>query len=674
MDRMLHRPIIARVISAVMLFSLLAVGSVPGTVAAAPAQQTNRAPVAYQVVPDWMPAEMVDQLAVGIDVLVPLAIPAPFSGIPQVSASSGYYSLYWFVGGGEPTLLQITGTAGGEIPAYSKYDRNVQLEANASVNGVTAYHDFTPIYDLIYWQVGNVVYSVESQHSSVDSLSLANGLALLEAPAASSPLTATVLSPDQITAGAIGTVTVSASGDATLSTDVGHFTATGEATISVSGDVSVDWQSPPLTEPVTATFQVIDPSSGSVVASTPTQILVAEEPTFESATTAEWGINCPANGVEGETITITAQGPKRATLSASDGSFSGGGQAIVVNLEGALDLDYTLPSAGPSSVLLTLSDGESAVATCEIAVAQEGDSEPAATRTELPDGVFPGDGTDMSIPSGKEPTLPSGFGTPTPAATVAPGSLEGDGTGIIEASNVTPPAVPPTPTPTRTPKPGEPTWTPVPTNPPAPTLTPTPENPIPTMVPQVGPDGRLVALEIGPAGGQLDSTFGVQVVVPEGTFNDVTSVTVQPVPDSQVPLQTAVRLVPDSAFDISFAQMNGRGIDLGDKNAIVRIDLGERWADGASVFQLVDGQANQLSGVSASGTVLELKISEPMRLVAGVPTQQAAAGSRSLVPFVIVALVAVIVLIVAGSVLVSLRGRRTPTVGTRRRSGSRNRF
>jgi hypothetical protein len=194
------------------------------------------------------------------------------------------------------------------------------------------------------------------------------------------------------------------------------------------------------------------------------------------------------------------------------------------------------------------------------------------------------------------------------------------------------------------------------------------------MVPQVGADGRLVALEIGPDGGQLDSSFGVQVVVPEGTFHDVTSVTVQPVPDNQVPLQTSLKLVPDSAFDISFAQMNGRGIDLGDKSATVRIDLGERWITGASVFKLIDGQASQINGVTANGTVLEFRISEPMRLVAGVPNAQVAAGSRSLVPFIIIALIAVILLIVAGSVLISLRGRRTPTVPTRRASGNRNRF
>jgi hypothetical protein len=673
-DCMLRRSITARLLIAVMLFSAVLAAARPGWVVAEPAPRINTPPVSHQTLPDWMPPESAAQLDVGIDVLVPASVPAPFSGVPQISASSGYYSLYWFVGGGAPTLLQVTGTAGGEIPAYSKYDRNVQLVANASVNGATAYRDLTPIYDLVYWKVGNVVYTVESQNSSVDSLSLANSLVVLAVPQSSAPLAATVFSPDQITAGDVGNVTVSVNGTATLSTDVGYFTATGESTISVSGDATVQWQAPPLTDPVTATFQVIDPSDGSVVASTPTQILVAQTGGQGSESTTEWGLDCPTSGVAGEAITVTASGSARATLSASDGSFTGGSPAIVLNLDGSRDVDFTMPFDDGASVRLTLSDGESAVATCEIAVVAEGNVEPTATTTALPKGSFPGDATDLSIPGGKEPTLPKGFGTPSPVPTSDPSKLEGDGTGIIEAALVTPPVVPPTATPTKTPKPGESTATPVPTNTPAPTATFTPENPMPTMVPQVDNNGRLVALEMGTEGGLLNSPFGVQIDVPKETFSDTTSVTLQPVADNQVPLQAGISLVPQSAYDISFAKLNGRGIDLGDKRVTVRVDLGERWTDGATLFQLVNGQANPLGGVKTNGTVLEAKISGPTRVVAGVPTAQIATSGRSLVPIIIAALVAVIVLIVAGSVLISLRSRRPRTVATRRTLGSRSRF
>src|SRR5215207_6144022 len=70
-----------------------------------------------QVLPDWMPEESAATLAIGIDVLVPQNLPSPFSGVPQILAGSGYYSLYWYVAADAPTLLQINGTARGEVRA-----------------------------------------------------------------------------------------------------------------------------------------------------------------------------------------------------------------------------------------------------------------------------------------------------------------------------------------------------------------------------------------------------------------------------------------------------------------------------------------------------------------------------------------------------------------------------
>ena len=627
-----------------------------------------------QSMPDWLPAESAGQLAVGIDVLVPWSLPAPFSGAPQISANSGYYSLYWFVGGGTPTLLQIIGTAGGTIPAYSKYDRNVQLEANASVNGYTAYHDVTPIYDLVYWQVGNVVYSVESQNSSVDSISVASSLTVLQVPEADPPaVTGSLTSPDQVTEGEIANVNVSVSGDATLTTDVGVFTANGGASIGVSGNTLVEWQAPALDQTVTATFQLLNGADGSVVDSTPTQILAqTDETSANNETEFEWGLTCPTLVQTGTTVTVTAAGSEQATLSASAGTFAGGSPAIVIDLAGSIDIEYAAPSDVGNPVLLTLASGEQAVATCEFALTDEEVTE--AEPTELPDGTFNGDGTDLSVGTGKEPALPEGFGSPVAVTPIDPESHPGDGTGITEANQVTAPTVPATPSPTPTLRPGEPTLTPVPTDTPAPTLTPTAENPIPTMVPQVTNNGNLFAKEIGPQGGELATDFGIAIAVPEGTFQDMTSVTLQPVADNQVPLQSGLSLVPDSAYDISFAHLNGRAVELEDGAATVRMDLGERWQDNATLYQLVNGQAMPLDNVQATGSVLEIEIDGPMRLVAGVPTTVAGSSDRGLVPFIILALVAVIVLVVAGSVLTSLRGRRPRTVPTRRASGNRGRF
>lgn len=301
------RPVSYRLVWTTLLIALLV--QLPGwsSASASPDVLPGQPNPVHQIIPDWMPEETASQLAIGIDVLIPASIPAPFSGLPSISASSGYYSLYWVAGGGSPTFLQVIGTAGGEIPAYSKYDRNVELTANASVSGNTAYHDLSPIYDLVYWQVGNVVYSVESQNSSIDSLSLANSLSLLAVPETVDPvqtLSGSVTSPDQIGSGEIANVTVSVSGDASLTTDVGFFTASGSDSIGVSGETTVEWQAPSLSEPVTATFYVLNPADGSVIASTPTQILLAEEPEPETST-IPWTLDCPAIGASGETLTVT---------------------------------------------------------------------------------------------------------------------------------------------------------------------------------------------------------------------------------------------------------------------------------------------------------------------------------------------------------------------------------
>jgi hypothetical protein len=145
------------------------------------------APAAAQA-PDWLSAETAARLDLGFTVLVPPWVPAPFAGEPAVSAGGGAYTLYWVIPGTPPTFLEITGTVGGEIPAFSWYDRNVQLVQNASVQGYPAWHDLTPIYDLVYWRAGDVVYTVNSQGLlDTDSLSLANALVALEPPAPPPP-------------------------------------------------------------------------------------------------------------------------------------------------------------------------------------------------------------------------------------------------------------------------------------------------------------------------------------------------------------------------------------------------------------------------------------------------------------------------------------------------------
>lgn len=142
---------------------------------------------------DWLSTDQAQKLDVGVAVLVPTWVPAPFDSVaPSVSSAGGYYELYWMVPGLPPTFLQITGIAGGGLPAGSPADLNKQLEINTSVQGWPAIHDIgvpagsdTPIYDQVWWIADGVLYSVSSNNmSGSDSLSLANSLISLELPAA----------------------------------------------------------------------------------------------------------------------------------------------------------------------------------------------------------------------------------------------------------------------------------------------------------------------------------------------------------------------------------------------------------------------------------------------------------------------------------------------------------
>ncbi len=158
-----------------------------GGAGAAPDTQSGSQSL-YQNV-DYLGADAAARLNLDFPVLAPSYVPSPFSGEPAVDASGGYYSLYWMVDGGEPTLLQVTGTVGGSLPVGSKYDLNVQLSVNADVNGNPAISDVTPIYDAVYWISGGVLYTVESRNMEMDSLSLANSLVTYVGPEAPEPET-----------------------------------------------------------------------------------------------------------------------------------------------------------------------------------------------------------------------------------------------------------------------------------------------------------------------------------------------------------------------------------------------------------------------------------------------------------------------------------------------------
>lgn len=170
---------------ALLMHSLTLATFAPAT--AAPSSDTAAASAIPAQNVDWMSPETASSLDIDIPVLLPTAVPSPFSESPAVSVSGGYYSLYWVVYGGEPTYLHITGTAGGSLPAGSPYDLNIELSINETVQGYDAIHDVTPIYDSVWWIADGVLYQINSQNMSGGSLALANELIALQPPAADPP-------------------------------------------------------------------------------------------------------------------------------------------------------------------------------------------------------------------------------------------------------------------------------------------------------------------------------------------------------------------------------------------------------------------------------------------------------------------------------------------------------
>ena len=323
MTKMLH----PRRCASLLLVFLFLLGPAGGAVGAPASPSPISAWAALRALPSWLDPDSVSQLDVGIDVLVPPDVPAPFSGTPTITAYDGYYSLYWVVPGTPPTFLQITGEQGGTIPAYSKYDRNVQLKQNADINGIPAYHDLTPIYDLVYWQVGDVVYSVESQNlAETDSLSLASALVRLDLSELSAggnssdqgngEQAVTISLPDSVASGDLVSIDIEGVTGATLAVDAGSFPDNGGQTIDGVGGGTVQWLAPTVSANRTAHFTLTIPDSGE---SFDAQITVLGKTLTTSG--PEVTISCPETASSGQSSQIVLNGSGQVVVRAQAGSF-----------------------------------------------------------------------------------------------------------------------------------------------------------------------------------------------------------------------------------------------------------------------------------------------------------------------------------------------------------------
>ena len=260
--------------------AMIAVAGVPASqIAASPASAPATIERSQNV--DWLSPETASSLNLGFPVLVPGWVPSPFGGEPSVSASAGYYSLYWMNVADDPTFLQITGQVGGGLPAGSPYDLNNQLFVNASVQGYDAIHDVTPIYDQVWWIQDGVLYSVASKNMlDTDSLSLANSLFALEAPAGGGdsgnqdvepteePAVNTNVSlstAGRATSGDVVTVSVGDAVNVNLSADSGVFTDTGDSAIYNINGGDYEWQAPAVDAATAITLYVSSPDTGETL-------------------------------------------------------------------------------------------------------------------------------------------------------------------------------------------------------------------------------------------------------------------------------------------------------------------------------------------------------------------------------------------------------------------------
>ena len=335
---------IARVSAVFLLLAMLIASLSIQSSVAAPAAPSDETRAAAQNV-DWMTADQAASLGLDFTVLVPSWVPAPFGGGPSVEAGGGYYSLYWMIPGGDPTFLQVTGEVGGALPAGSPADLNQQLSVNASVQGYDAIHDVTSIYDNVWWVAGGVLYTVSSKNmTGTDSLSLANSLIALEAPAAQEPAPEPTSPPAQQEApGPTGSVdnigSVESGGEVSLqvwpsavgtlrATD-GAFSASGASFITDLTGGAVSWQAPSVSSETTVEFTLLDAQTGEVTAWSSIVVYPTASGSTSATDTTGGGSQTttqPAsNSTSAETTTDGGAGGSSEPSTSSDGT--GGGDA-----------------------------------------------------------------------------------------------------------------------------------------------------------------------------------------------------------------------------------------------------------------------------------------------------------------------------------------------------------
>jgi len=694
----------------ILAVALILATSVSTEGSAAPSAPTKGVSDAGFAVSDWLSAETASRLDLGFDVLVPGDVPSPFGNEPSVDASEGFYSLYWLIAGAPPTYLLISGEVGGSIPDFSYYDRNVQLEQNAAVRGHPAYHDLTPIYDKVYWQVGDIVYTVDSHNlDTTDSLSLANSLVTLNATGGESEegtgrdtgsdetrtdnetgvdqeASATLGVPESVRSGDTIAVGVGGVNGALLSADAGSFAASEDSSLADIRAGSYDWIAPATDKDLTVSFTLTDSESGKTLARAQTLVLGASS--SGDKTTA--ALSCPVLATAGRETRLTISGQGSLTLNLSDGLFPANRANLDFDAEasdsgsltgalpeaGVISLDWLAPDFELTAYFFVYDSAGNLLAECGTVVTFD-EIKPTATATPKPGTGKPGDGTELpgrfddivaEVLAVRRTTADETIATKTPTATNTP---KPDKTATKTNKKKK------TKTPTPTVKPTK-TSTPKPSRTPTRTATLTPSIvPTSSFAPVTGNDG-MVALDIGPAGGALECASGTnaKIEIPANALNEASMVTIRPIGKSKMPVVEGIRLLSGTGFDITVAEATGVTIDRLNAPAKLTIDL-PKDAKPANyhIYRVQGSNLIPLPNVEVGEDSVSTTVTQFSRVVIGVSSQTVVTSTeRDPKPFIFAALGFVTVMLVLFAVGSFMIRRRPRSVTPRRAMTKRARI
>lgn len=632
------------------------------------------APAASAQIPDWLSGSSASRLSIGIDVYAPSWLPTPFGGEPEILAYEGYYSFYWLIPGTPVTYLRVTGEAGGTIPAYSAADRNNQLLQNANVMGYPAYHDLTPVYDLVYWKIGNVVYSVDSFNVGSDSMTIASNLMLVtptqpdivggQENASSS---VSIGAPASVQSGQTAAIGVAGEGQVLLSAQDGYFPATGENTVIVEAGGSVDWVAPQYESDATLYFYAYNPETGAELASASTYL----EGFLSEGEAVSAQVECPASVSVGNQAQVMVTGSGSIGVVASGGAFpaetsntafdgaADGDQSLIGTLgaNSAVVLAWVAPDEAGTYYVTVYDMNDAFLDECSVEVVIAEVDGSLNTETDSSGEGIIGDGTGVTdVDPGivlRAIANPSGFAgdasggpeanAPDYGYTLGGSASSGDGTGDASDESTNDEAEQEAESEA-------------------------------SLGPATGANG-MVAQSMGRSGGILENPAGARVIVPRDALTDQTTVMLQPVSDHDLPTIAGITLVSGTAFDVAFSAADGMAAEPLSAPAQLTIALDSAGSDaGARIYRIDGSVAEPMPVIDSDQGSVTTEVNEISRYVVGVPNAAVVGSTRSFNPFIVGGL-ALIALVSAGLLISQgFSRRKTRIIPVRRPAPNRVRY